>query len=454
MKHIKLLIIALWLPSFIGCHKDYANLNVECKDNSLTNDYSLKIDKDITELSESDAIKVANSFNSNTLHTKTSENSVVDVQTIINSEGAPIVYAVNYERGYTLVSATKNYHPVLAMVEEGRFDLDDEFIGTSLLISEYEADMQFTTDTIAIKKEWLTYEDLSSEMTRTKVDDDYWDTLELYWQDWADEGCNVYYLYNQPESMPDDLYDRFCSNAEDYDRDDYSYMECSVIVEKFTQTTYSKGPFCLTEWDQGSPFNSQLSNTDLNLGCTTIAAGQLMKYYQIPASYNWSSMPSDNSNTTLSSFLKELYDRIGVDSSGSASIDNVKSALENYGYNVTQQTHSNTNVITSLNNNKPVYMRGECSTKSVAHAWVCDGYRYTIPRVEYRLYVIPFGQDIITSLHEIDSEIITGTYQVFNRMNWGWGGDHNGYYYDANIYINRPDGIHDFDVNRKNLLFN
>ena len=99
-------------------------------------------------------------------------------------------------------------------------------------------------------------------------------------------------------------------------------------------------------------------------------------------------------------------------------------------------------------------MRGECSTRSVAHAWVCDGYRYTIPRVEYRLYVIPFGQDIITSLHEIDSEIITGTYQVFNRMNWGWGGDYNGYYYDANIYINRPDGIHDFDVNRKNLLFN
>lgn len=75
------------------------------------------------------------------------------------------------------MSATKNYHPILAMVEEGRFDLDDEFIGTSLLISEYEADMQFTTDTIAIKKEWLTYEDLSSEMTRTKVDDDYWDTL-------------------------------------------------------------------------------------------------------------------------------------------------------------------------------------------------------------------------------------------------------------------------------------
>ena len=127
MKHIKLLIIALWLPLFIGCHKDYANLNVECKDNSLTNDYSLKIDKDITELSESDAIKVANSFNSKTLRTKTSENPVVDVQTIRNSEGVPIVYAVNYERGYTLVSATKNYHPILAMVEEGRFDLDDEF---------------------------------------------------------------------------------------------------------------------------------------------------------------------------------------------------------------------------------------------------------------------------------------------------------------------------------------
>lgn len=36
----------------------------------------------------------------------------------------------------------------------------------------------------------------------------------------------------------------------------------------------------------------------------------------------------------------------------------------------------------------------------------------------------------------------------------GMGGDHNGYYYDSNIYINRTDGIHDFDIDRKNLLFN
>lgn len=100
-------------------------------------------------------------------------------------------------------------------------------------------------------------------------------------------------------------------------------------------------------------------------------------------------------------------------------------------------------------------MRGESSTTGEGHAWVCDGYRYTVPRTEYRLFVIPIWQNPITSLEEIDSEIITNTsYLIYNRMNWGWGGDHNGYYYDPNIYINRTDNIHDFDINRKNLLFN
>lgn len=194
MKHIKFMAIALLLPLFIGCQKDYTKPQIESPNNNITNDYSSKVNKDITELSESDAIKVANSFNANILQTRTAENPVIDVQTIRNSEGAPIIYAVNYEQGYTLVSATKNYHPIIAMVEEGRFNPEDEFVGTSLLLSEYETDMQLLADSSSIKKEWLPYEDLSSEMIKTRADDAYWDLLEQYWQDWADEGCNVYYL--------------------------------------------------------------------------------------------------------------------------------------------------------------------------------------------------------------------------------------------------------------------
>lgn len=80
--------IALLLPLFIGCQKDYTKPQIESPNNNITNDYSSKVNKDITELSESDAIKVANSFNANILQTRTAENPVVDVQTIRNSEGA------------------------------------------------------------------------------------------------------------------------------------------------------------------------------------------------------------------------------------------------------------------------------------------------------------------------------------------------------------------------------
>ena len=31
------------------------------------------------------------------------------------------MYAVNYDDGYAIVSATKNYHPVLAVVDHGTY---------------------------------------------------------------------------------------------------------------------------------------------------------------------------------------------------------------------------------------------------------------------------------------------------------------------------------------------
>lgn len=419
MKYNSFLILALLFIGIASCQKDNTSHQIQHLTNNSTNCDVLKIDKDASVLSEDDAINVANIFRINALQTKATDRRVIDVQTVRNSKGNPIIYGVNFDSGYILVSATKAYHPILAIVDEGRFDADNDFIGTKLLLSEYEFDMR-VADSTSFSAEWLPYENLSSEIVKTRADDAYWDLLELYWQEWADEGCNVYYLYNQPEAMPDDVYSRFCSCAEDYDREDYNYMECSVIVEKFTQTNYSRGPFCPTQWDQEAPFNSALPNTDWPLGCTTIAAGQIMKYFQHPSSFDWAAMPNSTSNSTLSSFLKELHDEIGVDSSGDATITETKDALEHYGYNVTKQTHYNSDVINSIYSNKPVIMTGLCSTTGDGHAWVCDGLGYTVPRTEYRLFVIPIWQDPITSLEEVASETVTNTsYLIYNRMNWG-----------------------------------
>lgn len=43
---------------------------------------------------------------------------------------------------------------------------------------------------------------------------------------------------------------------------------------------------------------------------------------------------------------------------------------------------------------------------------------------------------------------------VTHHMNWGWGGDYNGYYYDSKIFIPRNDGVTNFDIDRKDILIN
>lgn len=177
-----------------------------------------------------------------------------------------------------------------------------------------------------------------------------------------------------------------------------------------------------------------------------------MKYFRSPASYNWDAMPDNTSNDVLASFLKELHDKIGV-KDGGATINQVKRALKDYGYNVSIISHSGTDVTTSLNNDKPVYMRGECSNTGDGHAWVCDGYRYSEPEYMYRLFTVPPGQIPVTRLEEAYRESVYDARSIVtHHMNWGWGGDYNGYYYDSKIVIPRNDGVTNFDLNRKDIL--
>lgn len=413
-----------------------------------------KIAKHTESLSEDDAVSVASIFSENAKLTKSGSRQIRDVVTINGENGKPLIYAVNYDDGYILVSATRKYFPVLAQVESGRFNTEDTGTGADLFLSKYKTEISYAIekDTSFVTTEWIPYVDYSSDsIVRTKMDDSYWEILDEYWLEWANERCNIYFLREKPEAMPEGLYNSFCRIASDFMGEDSDYMEYAVIVEKYIEHNYSKGPFCSTKWNQGYPFNAKLGSNEY-LGCTTIAAGQIMKYFRSPASYNWDAMPDNTSNDVLASFLKELHDKIGV-KDGGATINQVKRALKDYGYNVSIISHSGTDVTTSLNNDKPVYMRGECSNTGDGHAWVCDGYRYSEPEYMYRLFTVPPGQIPVTRLEEAYRESVYDARSIVtHHMNWGWGGDYNGYYYDSKIVIPRNDGVTNFDLNRKDIL--
>ena len=107
----------------VGCAKNADIESVNIPSDPVTQTVLPKISKDISVLSADDAIKVANLFSHGKVLTKSE--TLKDVRNVVPIKDASdrtLMYVVNYDDGYAIVSATKNYHPVLAVVDQ-RYDL-------------------------------------------------------------------------------------------------------------------------------------------------------------------------------------------------------------------------------------------------------------------------------------------------------------------------------------------
>jgi hypothetical protein len=376
------------------------------------------------------------------------------------------MYAVNYDDGYAIVSATKNYHPVLAVVDHGTYTGEKTGTGQDVLMNEYmvATEAAMNGEISVDKSVWSEYEEVPFEIpAQTKVSDDYNDVLNQYLEDWYMAGYNIYQLREQPENMPDELYEQFCDYARDYDRPDHDYMQCSFIVENPDGFRNDYGPLCSTNWHQLRPYNLALTDTTAKVGCSTIAVAQILKALRQPAlMYDWDSMPtylSPSSSLTLypefAFFIRDVRTKIRA-TTGYADIDiDVKNGLiNNYGFNVTVASHNKERVIDSIRSGKPVYMRGADASTGAGHAWVCDGYRYTMTSTEFSLYAIPLGVTEITEMTRVATEIVY-LYPYMStdyfHMNWGWSNSlHNGFYMNNSVSVSS----YNFTGDRKNLYFN
>lgn len=425
-----------------------------------------KISKDIDFLSADDAVKVANLFNHGNVLTKSETmKEVRDVVPVKDDSGRTLMYAVNYDDGYDLISATKKYHPVLAMVEHGTYTGEKTNSGYDVIMNEYVEATQAAIDgKITIDgNPWTVYEEVPyNAPAQTKVSDAYTEVANEYIEDWYMSGYNIYQLNTKPENMSDEMYETFCDYARDYDRPDHDYMQCSFIVENNDGFRIEAGPLCQSTWGQELGYNDKVEGY-LKLGCTTVAIGQIMKCLEHPDSLNWNGITNTlpvSGNNTLTNFLANLRRNIGVTNDGNATILQVKNALESsYGYNQSNRFqlsiiyHNSTQVEQSLNRDIPVFMCGTDISTTVGHAWVCDGYYSTYPQTEFYLYVIPLGTGEITDLTNIytdriypDNFIIRDYY----HMNWGNYGSGNGYYYQENV----SSSLGNFSSDRMDLIIN
>lgn len=400
----------------------------------------------------------------------------------IDKDGETLMYVINYkEGGFVIISATRNYLPILAYSEDGHFDISSIKGGLSLWVDETTAAIKASGEKADSTKAemnrlWRIYEETeqnnsiqtkaSSSVTYTPGEIACMERCEELFNQYSGEGWNFLPL-SHAEHIFDEAglsyyYDNLCYSAEF----NHSELSSSVVGWKAGSFTETNGPLLSTHWHQNSPFNDLCEG--YSAGCGAIAIGQVMKYYEYPTeityngeSFGWDTIPDDpTSSSNQSKFIKEIGNRTNMHywSSGSwTTPQNVEDCLESFGYNVTRQDHNPHDVRNEvLHNNRPVIMLGNDTNYSFlpgsleyiddAHYWVIDGAKC----VETNVFMVfaewqPYDCGEFTiSYNSIDNpDTISGTSYTYYHCNWGWGADDTTWYILSNT---------SYQYSRKNYL--
>lgn len=178
-----------------------------------------------------------------------------------------------------------------------------------------------------------------------------------------------------------------------------------------------------TLWGQDAPYNDKCppctNTTNTKTGCVATAIAQLLAYHKLPSNLNWSeiimeqrltSTSKESVKNEVSTLMRQIGDKVqmryGCSSSGvsaDVALDLAKSALISYGMSIGTSFRflSVFEVKESLKRKCPVFIQGFCDLGG--HAWICDAWK----------------------MHKYDS----GEQYQYLKMNWGWNGRSNGYYY-------------------------
>lgn len=463
---------------FFACNDLYINLKEE-----LTQELTTP-PNDVTFVSAKQADEVAKTFfsrqfNRFTLKSMRASETNAKIETIKDGN-IPLLHIINYpDGGFIIVSASKNYYPVLAYSDKNSFTVTPEMGGVLTWLEETKEAIKTssTLDDTAkteIRAMWKSYEVANSQIyagPRVKsipnaaaaFSNRMIDLEEQY----GNEGWTFYALPDVEYSFTTiGAWEDMCNTADGYG----SPREYTIVGFKDSYTNRMIGPLLTTKWEQGSPYNA-LIPSGRAAGCASVAMAQTMKHYKFPHSitYNgipldWNNMPNGPSGV-IGSHIPHLLAFTGMISNtnywaaGSWALPgNVESGLQNIGYTVSRAGHDFSRVKGQISQQKPVLMVGFPLNVTQGHYWVCDGTHdissETIYFVEYLFYIN--GEFVYESLPATPSiaypGVASGYWRLSFHMNWGWGGSCDGWfgynstdsgngnfqYFRENFYISRP----------------
>ena len=411
--------------------------------------------------------------------------------TTVQERGEPKMHIINYPGGgWVIVSATKNYFPVLAFSEEGSFEISDDMGGAIIWLAETKEAIQmseaFDSETKAgMHALWRSYTatglDVGEVATRSWSPSTPWDAMdyrimELYFrygpagwfQFYSLQDARAYLIHTPAWDL---LHEMAYSVG--------SPPEFTIVAIRDNTVWQWVGPLLTTRWHQGHPFN-YLTPGDpfIPAGCVAIAMAQIMRFHRHPAHFDWNNMPNTDdvmsgipTDFATPALIRAIGDAVGMywgppppHGIGSWTNNvNARNAFVNRPFNYSSATlvnHNATQVRNEiLNNRRPVYMSGVNPNTGTGHAWVGDGVRY--PQRAYASFFVEFqinhwnGSFSYTRLgwsspaQPATTSLPWSTPTLFHR-NWGSTSNLNvGWFMDTAITI---DGSSNFSRDRQNIF--
>lgn len=396
---------------------------------------------------------------------KTSETSrgfkEYTVETICDDAGSPLIYAVNFvDGGFKLISARQSSAPVLAFSEEGSYHLDDlnsnaEFY-LSLMKETVAAEASLPADSTRQNRlawQLATHQNVSALSTNPQsrsASDDWPDYVkEQYNQSkltmmdsiskWTTENKNVYfpqdiYSLQLDESIKQQVLEACQSCVYYWFEEQWEDFAMILIHGEVNESTV--GNMIKTKWGQGTPYNRKFPSVAQNklayVGCWSIAASQIMRYYEHPKNrFNWSQMPNVMTNQDTDDLPDYLY-YVSSHSNPKYTVDgtpihdkDIVSTVKSLGYN--SQGPIKISDFSQLKNyivsGKPCALTGG-DGNGEAHAWVASGFSSAQSWTYIDVYTL-----VRPCVYQM-SRIVTANnlYQNNLYMVWGWKGTSDGFY--------------------------
>ena len=387
----------------------------------------------------------------------------------VREDGQDLMYIFNYEDGgWVIVGSTREYYPILAYSDEGKFELQDDMGPVDVWLDETKVSIKNSSSLSDEEKSqmrslWSHYEDAGLLAEKTKAarvltkstGEDYcWERIDSLQAIYGSDGW-TFLPVSQVEDLFTDLglsndYATICY----YSEQNHSALNETVIGYRYPAIN-QVGPLLATEWHEGLPFNSLCPN-QYPAGSGVIATAQVMRYYAYPGSLTWngttiywSEIPV--SPDTTPNKIPQLIARIGqlcnanYGASGTFLYHyDVMIGANSLGYTIDYDGGNNDSYYRNqvFNYQRPIIMFGTKSADPTKHyAWVCDGVRQAVyNQLQFFTENQPYGAGVFTQgMYTISNPGLIGqpigTTIYTYHMNWGLqGGAYNGWFSASYVY--------------------